>query len=72
MHMISFAIQFAIIFTLLPSHTEARRRRFGLRTKKASTFDDMSNDVAIESAFDRCSRYCRPTPRQHFELIDEQ
>ena len=66
-----FSIQFAIILALLPSHTEARRRRFGLRVKK-STFDDMSNDVAIESAFDQCSRFCRPTPKQHFEFINEQ
>ena len=65
------AIQFAIVLTLLPSHAEARRRRFGLRVKK-STFDDMSNDVAIESAFDQCSRFCRPTPKQHFEYINEQ
>ena len=71
MNMTSFAIQFAIIFTLLPSHTDARRRRFGLRAKKIS-FDDMSNDVAIESEFDRCSRFCRPTPRQHFEFVNEQ
>ena len=66
-----FAIQFAIILTLLPSQAEARRRRFGLRVKK-STFDDTSNDVAVESAFDQCSRFCRPTPKQHFEYINEQ
>ena len=68
--MISLIIRITFIFALLPTFIEARghRRRFGLRIKKT----DNSNDVIIKTQYDRCSKFCRPNPKQFVKMMNEQ